>query len=205
MSTKPISRKPTEEKTVEHTWDSLADQFHNFRGVSPRWSWLKNGLSERADRRRVKLLEAGREGRGFQSIVKKCTLHEIQYLLRRSEVNLEQAQAAARVIVVTNVTIFIGFFVLVNQFFPGFLKDILESAERNELFSYIGLFIGLICLTTLIVSYAHGGVAQARDLKHLLQLEIAKRNFNMGQIASNGSYEDTTIESDLRNNFLSDI
>lgn len=126
-----------EDETVEKAWDSLADQFRNFRGVSPRWSWLKNGLSERADRRRVRLLETGREGRGFQSIVKNCTLHEVQYLLCRSQVNLEQAQAAARVIVVLNVTIIIGFFVLVNQFFPGFLAAILEDTDQNKIFSFL--------------------------------------------------------------------
>lgn len=60
-------------------------------------------------------------------------------------------------------------------------------------------------MTTLIVSYAHGGVAQARDLKHLLQLEIAKRNFKMEEIPSTASSDESSLESGLRDNFLSDI
>jgi len=102
----------------------------------------------------------------------------------------------------------IGIIVLFNQIFPGELAklfvDIVASFNTsNAIFGIMSLLCFLIGVITMIVvlSYSYGGTAQARDLKHLIELSLARREYHDGK----RHYGDTDKEDILRDSYLTDI
>jgi len=106
-------------KQLEAIWDKLAKVFNNWAGIRPRKNWLITGLSERAGYKRLRVLEDGKEAAKFFDITKDLNRRELRYLLKRAELNFEQAYSAGRIATVINSTAIIGIVVLFNQIFPG--------------------------------------------------------------------------------------
>lgn len=194
-------------KELEATWDRLAKVFNNWAGIRPRKSWFKTGLTERAGFRRVRILEDGKEAAKFFDLTKDCTERELRYLLKRAEINFEQAHAASRVNTVLNGTVLIGFIVLFNQIFPGLIaetiKRLFQVSFGFDLAVSLAIMLSGLLMIIIILSYSHGGTAQARDLKHLLELSLARREFHGGKRHNkDGMTEPPDV---LRESFITDI
>jgi len=199
-----MDAKPTE--NIEAIWDQLAKEFRNWNGVKPRASWIKTGLSERAGYNRLRILEGGRQAKLYFSLTKDLAGRELNYLHRRAEVNLEQAVVAARLATILNLTVFIGALVIFNQLFPGLIaKYALGMMQGGDAAAVIiSIFTIALFFATVIgvLSYSHGGTAQARDLKHLLELSLARRALR----GSDGKEDENAgLDTDLRENFISDF
>ena len=199
-------------KQLEATWDELAKIFNNWEGIRPRISWLTTGLSERAGYKRLRVLEDGKQAAKFYDITKDLKTRQLRYLLKRAELNFEQAYNAGRISMVINGSAVIGFVVILNQIFPGAIQSFFKflflslnnpTSTLDVIGSVISLSSFLMGIITLIVvlSYSYGGTAQARDLKHLLELSLARREYYEGK----RHHEDSGSENILKESFLTDI
>jgi len=192
-------------ENIEKVWDNLAKEFRNWNGVKPRKSWAQTGLSERAGYNRLRILEGGKQAKIYFSLTKDMSRKELNYLHARASANLEQAQGAGRIATILNLTIFIGAIVIFNQIFPGLIAKTALGLFRSD--DGIGVMLAIITtslffLTVIgVLSYSHGGTSQARDLKHLLELSLARRDLKKQESQS----EAANISTDLRENFISDI
>ena len=195
-------------KQLEATWDTLAKIFNNWAGIRPRKHWFTKGISERAGYNRLRMLEDGKQAAKFYDATKDLKTRELRYLLKRAELNFEQAYSAGRITTVLNATVMIGIVVLLNQIFPGelgkfFIEVISSVNSSNAIYAIASLLCFLIGIVSLItvLSYSYGGTAQARDLKHLLELSLARREYYDGKRHN----EDTDKENILRDSHILDI
>ncbi len=193
-------------KDIEAIWDKLSKIFNNWAGIRPRKSWFTTGYSERAGYKRLRILENGREAVKFYDITKDLNMRELRYLLKRAELNFEQAYSAGRINNVISGTAVIGMVVLFNQIFPGTIAKHLFEPLMSNLHRPAAIFVILCYLSALLffignLSYSFGGTAQARDLKHLLELSLARRDFHDGKRNS----EDTDKENILKDSYLTNI
>jgi len=195
-------------KKLEASWDELAKIFNNWAGIRPRKSWFTAGVSERTGYKRVRVLESGKQAAKFYDITKDLTERELRYILKRAELNLEQAYSAGRITTVLNATVIIGVIVLFNQIFPGeigkFFKEMIASFDSSDAFLGVTLLLGLLmglAIMIIILSYSYGGTAQARDLKHLIELSLARREYYDGKRHN----MDNDSEGILKESYLTDI
>ena len=192
-------------KQLEATWDTLAKIFNNWAGIRPRKHWFSKGISERTGYKRLRLLEEGPEAVKFYEITKNLKERELRYLLKRAELNFEQAHHASRLNTVLNVTIMMGALVLFNQLFPGiisnYFKELFSSGKPVLIVVMFLSMLPALIIIPLAISYGHGGTAQARDLKHLLELSLARREYYHGKRHN----EDTDKENILRDSHILDI
>jgi len=192
-------------KKLEETWDALAHQFRNWRGVRPRKSWFVSGLTERAAPTRLRLLEGGPDGKRFFELTKSLDTRDLCYLLVRAEINYEQAQAAARISIILNVTVIIGFIVLINQVFPGRIGSLFVELTLSEILFWLNMLIIILSVMIAVSSYVYGGAAMARDLKNLLELALARRDFKSTRNATDETGRSASVAGDFRQTFISDI
>ena len=195
-----------EPQDVEKIWNKLAKVFRNWNGMKPRWAWFKTGLSERASCNRVRILEGGEQAKTYFSLTKSLSAQQLNYLQVRAQVNLEQAQAAARWATILNLTIFMGVLLIFNQLFPGLIaqkvSELLQSGDIGLIALVVATVIWILLTIIIVLSYSQGGTSQARDLKHLLELSLARRALRASQ---SNSEDAADIRSDLRENFITDI
>ncbi len=163
--------------TADTVWRKATELFSNLRGMRPRSSWL-TGLSVGAGRERLKRLT---NSKGAQTLMPKLeALPDSEFAVFRSyaQVNLEQAQAAVRLSLVANITIPVGFLVLVNQFFPGSVRSLVAYVGADA------MLLGLLSAGSLLffaIWYCYAGVFQARNLEHLTMIAAAKRRHTPDQ------------------------
>jgi len=153
-------------------------------------------------------LESGKQAAKFYDITKDLTERELRYILKCAELNLEQAYSAGRITTVLNATVIIGVIVLFNQIFPGvigkFFKEMIASFDSSDAFLGVTLLLGLLmglAIMIIISSYSYGGTAQARDLKHLIELSLARREYYDGKRHN----MDNDSEGILKESYLTDI
>lgn len=196
----------TPEPSIETVWDKLTRVFSNKSALRLRRAWFQSGVAERTAAKRLRLLEGGREGKAYFKITQDLSPRDLRYLYARAVVNVELAQNAARVNIVLNVTAIIGFVVLTNQMFPGLFQDYFRDAlaETNPIDKALSLLIPLLIavVSLSILIYSQAGVAAARDLKHLIQLSLARRDYDVAEDENNVP---SNSVDDLRENFISDI
>ncbi len=173
-------------QSIEQIWDELASVFSNWRGVRPRRHWFTTGFSERLGPARMRRLEGGEDGRRFFQMIENCSVNELEYLHRRAVINFEQVSAAARLAIIMNITSVIAMFVLINQLFPGSIGGMIASAFTGNDAAFAGGLIAFIFVSLFILTYCLGGINMARDLKHLLELALARRKIS----PTDKSYED---------------
>lgn len=196
----------TQKPSIETVWDKLARVFSNKSALRLRKAWFQTGVAERTAAKRLRLLEGGREGKTYFKITQELSLRDLRYLYARAVVNVELAQNAARVNIVLNVSTVIGFVVLLNQMFPGLFQDYYRYAvaETNPIDQALSLLLPLLIavVSLSVLIYSQAGVAAARDLKHLLQLSLARRDYDVAEDENNVL---SSSVDDLRENFISDI
>ena len=183
-------------------WAPLAAIFTNWSGVRPRGSWFRNGMSERVGSQRMARLLRSREAVRFDAAVAGLGRGDLKRLHDMARINLEQAQAASRVTIFLNVTVVLGALVLLNQLAPGMISELWREGDDALRTTIVTGFVILATVWITVSAYSWGGVAAARDLKHLLEVRLAG---TLPGLADADEGEAGDAASDLRAAQLSDL
>ena len=185
-------------------WARLRQCFTIWDAVRPKRSWSAGFSSRMASDRLSKLVD-GSPARKAARILDGLDARELRRIRAAADVNLEQAQGAARVAVLSNITVFLGGIVLLNQLFPGLLADLWNSDDGEWRAAWrAGIVTGAMLFPVMFIwvaSYAYAVVASARDLKHVVELHLA--GMEDGRPSTPGP-EGSPLD-DLRSAQLSDI
>ena len=201
---KPIKSAPATVFDAGGVWACLRQCFTIWDAVRPKRSWSA-GFSSRMGSDRLSKLVDGGPARKAARILDGLDARELRRIRAAAEVNLEQAQGAARVAVLSNITVFLGGIVLLNQLFPGVLAELWNSDDDEWRGAWrAGIVTGAILFPVMfmwVASYAYAVVASARDLKHVVELHLA--GVEDGRLSTPGP-EGSPLD-DLRSAQLSDI
>ena len=181
-------------------WARLRRCFTVWDAVRPKPHWNR-GFSERMGPDRLAKLVEGGAARKAARVLDGLDARELRRLRVAADVNLEQAQAAARITILINITIVVASFVLLNQLFPGFLMRMWDRADPAWRGGIVAGFVVFPLVCIWVGSYGYAVVASARDLKHVVELHLAgMEDGRLSTLAPEGSPLD-----DLRSAQLSDI
>jgi len=79
----------------------------------------------------------------------------------------------------------------------------MSSTDIIDVVIVLCVVIGVLIMIIVILSYSYGGTAQARDLKHLLELSLARREYYDGKRHHGDT--DTEPGDILRESYITDI
>ncbi len=154
---------------VEALWSQIAPIFSNRAFMRPHRTWF-GGVSERTGFDRMTQLTRSAAARKLAPLVAGLDAVQLGRLVVRSAVNQDQAASALRLTLVANISVPVGVLVLLNQFLPGSVSDLIRSLPPAVVM--VPLFI-MIAVLIGVIWFAYAGVAAARDLNHLLRLHLA--------------------------------
>lgn len=183
MTDVPVSQP--DQPDVDEIWLLFERKFSNLRGMRPGFGNLV-GVSNRTYPKRVSQLEMCAGADLVREKTYGLSKTDLNVLLTKAIVNHEQAVAALRLTLIANVTIPLGGLLAFSQVLPEVAEDARLFLADGGAFSAIlgGTVVGLVLLA---LWYVYAGVAQARDLLHILKMEMARR----------GEAGDTAMEEDF--------
>jgi len=182
-------------------WERVERIFTNASAFSLK-SVLRTGVSERLNQHRVSRLVEGKRAKALDAIVRDMSKRDLRRLKVMGRVNLDQAAAAFRVTVFSNVTLFVAAFAISNQIMPGWIADIWMAADAVDRIIHVSAILFAVMVGAGLSIYGYGGVSAARDLNHLLDLHLV--DMDDGDLATVEDYASNTV-SDLRSMQLSDV
>ena len=156
---------------ADRLWREAMHLFSNFRGMRPRKSWA-SGLSVGTGPKRLERLTGSKGAAQLMPKLEALSDRELSIFRTYARINLEQAEAAMRLSLIANITIPVGFLVILNQFFPGTVQKVFEYSGPEAMLAGFGL-VAVILL--MLIWYSYAGVFQARDISHLAAVAAAKR------------------------------
>ena len=171
MTDAPVSQP--DQPDVDEIWLLFERKFSNLRGMRPGPGNLL-GVSDRTHASRLSGLEQSKIARFVRDKTKALTDVELGLLMTKAAISHEQAASALRLTLVANVSIPLGGLIALSQLMPDtaeMVRDFL--AEGGVSLEILLLSVAILVLIALWYSYA--GVAQSRDLLHLLRIEMARR------------------------------
>lgn len=168
-------------------WREAMRLFSNFRGMRPRRSWM-SGLSVGTGPKRLERLTASKGAAQLMPKLERLSDRELSIFRTFARINLEQAEAAMRLSLIANITIPVGFLVILNQFFPGTVLELVEYAGPEAMLVGVGLAAGLLLI---LIWYSYAGVFQARDISHLAAIAAAKRGAGASDQEGSGNSDET--------------
>lgn len=155
---------------ADRLWREAMRLFSNRRGMRPRRSWM-SGLSVGTGPKRLERLMASRGARQLLPKLEALSDRELVIFRTYARINLEQAEAAMRLSLIANITIPVGFLVILNQFFPGTVQELFDYAGVEAM---LGGIAAAAVVLLLLIWYSYAGVFQARDISHLAAIAAAK-------------------------------
>lgn len=150
-------------------WNQIAPIFSNWAFMRPHRMWF-GGVSERTGHDRMKELTQSAPARRLAPLVAGLDRVQLGRLAVRSAINQEQAASALRLTLVANISVPVGALVLLNQFLPGSVEEMIRSAPAIFVF---GVLMSMLAVLLFVIWFSYAGVAAARDLNHLLRLHLA--------------------------------
>ncbi|RIJ25817.1 hypothetical protein D1224_01470 [Henriciella barbarensis] len=168
--------------TADQLWRDTMRVFSNFRGMRPRKSWL-SGLSVGTGPKRLERLTNSKGAAQLMPKLEALSDRELSVFRTFGRINLEQAEAAMRLSLIANITIPVGFLVILNQLFPGPVQNVFEYSGPEAMLGGIGL-VAVILL--MLIWYSYAGVFQARDISHLAAIAAAKRGAGLSDEKDGG-------------------
>ena len=153
-------------------WQETTVLFSNLRAMRPRRSWL-TGLSVGTSPKRLDRLTQSRSAAQLMRRLLAMTPADFAVYRAYAHVNLDQAEAAMRLSLIANITIPVGFLVIVNQFFPGSIQQLLTIVGPAAMLGGVGCAAFLL---VFLIWYSYAGVFQARDIVHLTAIAAARRD-----------------------------
>ena len=172
--------------TADRLWREAMHLFSNFRGMRPHRSWM-SGLSVGTGPKRLERLTASKAARQLMPKLEALSDRELVMFRTYARINLEQAEAAMRLSLIANITIPVGFLVILNQFFPGTVQEAFDYAGVEAMLGGIG---AAAVVLLLLIWYSYAGVFQARDISHLAAIAAAKRGVASGDEEDGGDADD---------------
>ncbi|QYJ01131.1 hypothetical protein KUV46_01755 [Thalassovita mediterranea] len=172
--------------TAGELWREAMRLFSNFRGMRPRRSWM-SGLSVGTGPKRLERLTGSKGAAQLMPKLERLSDRELVIFRTYARINLEQAEAAMRLSLIANITIPVGFLVILNQFFPGTVLELVEYAGPEAMLVGVGLAAGLLLI---LIWYSYAGVFQARDISHLAAIAAAKRGAGVSDQEGSGDSDE---------------
>ena len=172
--------------TADRLWREAMHLFSNFRGMRPRRSWA-SGLSVGTGPKRLERLTGSKGAAQLMPKLERLSDRELVIFRTYARINLEQAEAAMRLSLIANITIPVGFLVILNQFFPGTVLELVEYAGPEAMLVGVGLAAGLLLI---LIWYSYAGVFQARDISHLAAIAAAKRGAGVSDQEGSGDSDE---------------
>ena len=172
------------ETTAREDWDEIQALFPARKGI--RRQSFENGMSSRLSGKRMKRLMGSDSAQKLDALLSERGLERVKALRTFASINHEQALAAFRITVVTNVSIPVILLTVMNILAPNLLDSL-----RN-LFNIIAnvsfqtqlapvLFLSVVALwTATFLTYAVLCLGQAREIRHLIDLHAAERGVYFG-------------------------
>ena len=163
--------KPTQD--LDEAWAEASALYANRKGMRLSRAGFF-GLPSRLLPDRVAKLKDAPGAKRVRHLLGLLSDADLRVFHAQAAIGLEQATAAARTCLLVNVSVPIGFLVLLNSLLPGSLEETYFSDAALA----VGFLSGAAALAasiSLVVWYAFAGVQQARDLCHLATLEMARR------------------------------
>jgi hypothetical protein len=165
-----------EKVPVETIWNQIAPIFSNRAFMRPHRMWF-GGVSERTGHDRMKVLTQSAPARKLAPLVAGLDALQLGRLVVRSAINQDQAASALRLTLVANISVPVGALVLLNQFLPGSVEEMILDLPLLVVF---GTLMTMILILIGVIWFAYAGVAAARDLNHLLRLHLADKTGGAG-------------------------
>lgn len=172
---------------ADRLWREAMHLFSNFRGMRPRKSWA-SGLSVGTGPKRLERLMASRGARQLMPKLEALSDRELVIFRTYARINLEQAEAAMRLSLIANITIPVGFLVILNQFFPGTVQELFDYAGVEAM---LGGTAAAAVVLLLLIWYSYAGVFQARDISHLAAIAAAKRGASASDDEGSGNGDES--------------
>ena len=179
---------------VDEIWSLFELKFSNLRGMQPGFGNLV-GVSNRTYPKRVSQLEGRKAAAFVREKTQSLSRADLNLLLTKAIVNQEQAVAALRLTLIANVTIPLGGLLAFSQVLPEVAEDArLFLSDGGALSAALGgTVVGLVLLA---LWYVYAGVAQARDLLHILKIEMARRG-EAGDMAMDEDFDMPMLPEDV--------
>lgn len=159
----------TDKVPADLLWNQIAPVFSNSAFMRPHRMWF-GGVSERTGHGRMKELTQSAPARKLAPLIAGLDRVQLGRLVVRSAINLDQAASALRLTLVANISVPVGALVLLNQFLPGSVEEMIRSAPSIFVF---GVLMAMLAVLLFVIWFSYAGVAAARDLNHLLRLHLA--------------------------------
>lgn len=175
---------------VDTLWNQIAPVFSNRAFMRPHRIWFA-GVSERTGFDRMMRLTQSPPARKLAPLVAGLDRVQLGRLVVRSVLNQDQALSALRLTLVANISVPLGALVLINQFLPGSVGDLIRSLPP------VAVLVPLLMMVSLLVGviwFAYAGVAAARDLNHLLRLHLADATGGAGGSEDDGDILETILD-----------
>ena len=172
--------------TAGELWREAMRLFSNFRGMRPRRSWM-SGLSVGTGPKRLERLTSSKAAAQLMPKLETLSDRELVIFRTYARINLEQAEAAMRLSLIANITIPVGFLVILNQFFPGTVQELFDYTGVEAM---LGGIAAAAVVLLMLIWYSYAGVFQARDISHLAAIAAGKRGAGASDQESGGDGEE---------------
>jgi hypothetical protein len=156
---------------MDAAWPEVARLFRNGAafGPSPAWGF---GLSARVGPERLGRLLRSRPARKLEAIVEGLSCDRLLHISQLARVNLEEARSGLRMTLVANVSVPLGFLLIINGTNPGWYAALASALPLPAILG--ALFVGLSMLLCIVL-YSIAGVTAAQSLAHLMHLHLSAR------------------------------
>ena len=170
-----------ETKSIFEDWCEIEELFPARKAMSAQ-SFISKGLSDRATSRRLSAVMKNPGAAILAARLDQMDDARVKALRTFAAVNLEQAVYGMRATIIVNVTVPVLIFTLINQISSGEWAKPFLNAHNDGLWGW--LFLGVIGLSLLfllfLVTFALASMNQARDIRHIIDLQAAERGIYFG-------------------------
>ncbi|GGX62444.1 hypothetical protein GCM10011309_10520 [Litorimonas cladophorae] len=170
----------TPENTVMQDWAEIEALFPTRGALRPSKSWT-NGISTRAGVGRLSRMLDNRGAGPLAAKLDQMDDARVKALRTIAAVNLEQAAQGFRVSLVANVTVPVLILTILNQLTEQGIGHFLKSAYGEAaLYGLIAGFLTTVLLVGLMIAFTLASLNQARDIRHIIDLQAAERGIYFG-------------------------
>ena len=173
------AQDPSISTPIRSKWDEIVKLFKARSAFRLHKYWM-GGLTSRLGYKRVSLLRSTKHAIRLDEILKDLTNRDVKALRTFAAVNQEQATAAFRLTMVTNITWPVGFLAILHQLSPDGLGALIQKYFESDFLFLTVLGTTVIISVIGVALFALANLSQARDIRHLIDLHAAERGIYFG-------------------------
>ena len=164
---------------IRSQWDEIVKIFKARSAFRLHKYWM-GGLTSRLGANRLSLLRGTKQARRLDALLHDLTNRDVKALRTFAAVNQEQATAAFRLTMVTNITWPAGVLAILHQFSPDGLGALVQTHFESDFLFLTVLGATVILMVIGVALFALANLSQARDIRHLIDLHAAERGIYFG-------------------------